>query len=310
MHYPTCFATLSLLASLAGCSSKSDTPATEPPPVGTLVGSFQAELIAAVPSSSTAAFTKFLGVVYDGEYPDAITLKVDSEQGGCKLWVPKVPFCSTSCGATGVCTDDDECTPYPKAQDLGMVHVTGLGDEEVVMEGFSPSFNYQPAKTLPNPSCSEGAAVTVKTDKLGIEVTGKCIAPFVLTSADPVPVSSGKGIPLTWTAPGQSGFTKVHIHLDIAHHGGKKGEINCEVPDTGSFEIPEPLVTKLVSLGLAGFPTIDVGRASSVSAPTQSRVTLSVISSTMRDVDSGVKSCSDAADCVAPATCQADLTCK
>lgn len=305
MHYSSRFAALALLASLSACSS-SDSPPTNTK-VGTLEGNFTAELIAAVPELGTPAFTKFLGVVYDGHYPDIIQLAVDSQQNGCELLVPKTPFCSPSCGATGVCTAENTCTLYPKAQDLGDVHLTGLGTTEVVMPSMGPGFNYQPDVTLPNPSCSEGAPVVVTTKDFTIE--GKCIAPFNLTT-NPVPVRSGQGIPLAWTAPGVSGISKVFIHLDIAHHGGKKGEINCEVPDTGSFEVPEPLVTKLVSLGLAGFPTIVVGRKSTAAAATQSEVKLSVSSSVEKSVDTGVKSCSDTSECPTGQTCQPDLTCK
>jgi hypothetical protein len=305
MHYSSRFAALALLASLSACSSDEGPPTTTK--VGTLEGNFTAELIAAVPELGTPAFTKFLGVVYDGHYPDTIQLAVDSEQGGCQLLVPKTPFCSPSCGATGVCTAENKCTLYPKAQDLGDVHLTGLGPTEVVMPSMAPGYNYQPDVTLPNPSCSEGAAVGVKTKDFTIE--GKCIAPFNLTT-DPVPVHSGQGISLAWTPPGVAGISRAFIHLDIAHHGGKKGEINCDVPDTGSFTVPEPLVTKLVSLGLAGFPTIVVGRKSSAAAATQSEVRLMVSSSIEKAVDTGVVSCSDASMCPAGQMCQADLTCK
>jgi hypothetical protein len=310
-------AALSLLASLYACSSDNSdgggtggtsgngTGGTSGATTGSLVGTFLAELVP--PLSGANAFTKFIGVVFDGPVPPSMPLKLDSEKNGCQLMVPQALFCSPSCGAAGVCTAENVCTPYPTAQNLGVVHVTGLGPTEVVMDPMPTGYNYQPSMTLPYPSCNEDGAVKVSSDKLTID--GKCIAPLTLLGADPVPIASGKGVPLTWTPPGKAGISRIKIKLDIAHHGGKKGEIDCDVPDTGSFEIPETLITKLVSLGLAGFPTIVVNRQSSASAPTQSQVNLVVSSSIERSVDSGVKSCTDNSECTAPQVCRADLSC-
>ena len=99
------------------------------------------------------------------------------------------------------------------------------------------------------------------------------------------------------------------MKLQLAYHGGEKGEIDCDVPDTGAFEIPEPLVTKLISLGLAGFPSIIVGRYSSASSLKQSQVKLLMLSSIERAVDSGVKSCMEGKDCPSGA-CKEDLSCE
>jgi hypothetical protein len=303
---PLRLAALSLLAALSGCSSDGDSP-SNPPQVGTLEGTF---LVGFKPAASgSTAYTSFLGVVFDGPSPPNPVLKVDSEANGCQLLVPPSLFCSPSCGAAGICTAENVCTPYPTAQNLGVVHVTGLGSSEFTIEPMAPAFNYQPVVTLPFPSCEEGNSVKVTTDQFAVE--GKCIAPLDLMGPDPIPVASGKGVALTWAPPGKSGISRVKIKLDVAHHGGKKGEIVCDIADTGSFEIPASLVTKLVSLGLAGFPTIVVDRVSTASADKQSGVKLVVSSSTERPVDTGVISCSsDDKQCPAGQTCQADLSCK
>lgn len=276
------------------------------PATGTLQGTFTAELIAADPGLGSTAFTKFLGVVQDGPMPPTIPLKLDSEQGGCQLLVPKNPFCSPPCGAAGVCTDENQCSPYPKSQSVGTVRVQGLGPTEVVMMP-GPSLAYQPTTTLPNPPCAEGDNVSVQAD--GISIEGKCIAPFTLLGPDPIPVETGKTVALSWTPAGQPSLARVKIKLDIAHHGGKKGEIVCDVADSGSFAIPEPLVTKLVSLGLAGFPTIGVGRISTAAAAAQSGVKLQIASSVERAVDTGITSCTDNSQCPTGMTCGDDLSC-
>jgi hypothetical protein len=271
-------------------------------------GEFTAELVTANSELGTPAFTKFLGIVYDHPSPDVLQLELDSEQNGCRLMVPKTPFCSPSCGSTGVCTDENVCTPWGQSQDVGVVHVTGLGPSELVLEPFPPGYMYQPNSTLPYPPCIEGSAIMVQTT--AFHVQAKCIAPLTLLGTDPIPVMAGNGVALSWTPPGQSGATRIEIQLDISHHGGKKGEIDCNVADTGSFTIPEPLVTKLVSLGLAGYPTIVVRRVSTGYSLTDKIIRLTVASGVERSVNTGVRSCSEASDCPTGLQCRADLTCR
>jgi hypothetical protein len=102
---------------------------------------------------------------------------------------------------------------------------------------------------------------------------------------------AGQPTALTWVPPGQAGISRVQIVLEISHHGGYKGEIDCDVPDTGSFEIPATLVTALVNLGRAGYPTVGVTRHSTVAASAMPGVKLRVLSYVERPVDTGVISC-------------------
>jgi hypothetical protein len=81
------------------------------------------------------------------------------------------------------------------------------------------------------------------------------------------------------------------------------------VPDTGSFEIPEFLITKLVDLGLAGFPEIVASRVSTATASAQGDVRLVISSPITRPVDTGVKSCRDETTCDPGQTCQ-DNVCR
>jgi hypothetical protein len=76
------------------------------------------------------------------------------------------------------------------------------------------------------------------------------------------------------------------------------------VPDTGSFEIPEPLVTKLVGLGLAGYPTIKVNRVAVGVDASNPEVSLLLSSSLTRAVDTGVISYQDDVECPDGQTCQ------
>ncbi len=117
---------------------------------------------------------------------------------------------------------------------------------------------------------------------------------------------------LAWTPPATAGRSTVHVKLDISHHGGTRGKIECEAADTGSLTIDGALVTELLHLGVAGFPTIVVTRsASGEAALTVGRVALSLESEIEREVViPGVISCNENADCPDGQTCQTDLRCK
>jgi hypothetical protein len=255
-------------------------------------------------------YTKFAGQVLDGFKTQQPVLKLDSQEGACQLFVPKNPFCMGGCTAGGVCIDENNCEPARGTVDVGIAHVTGFKGGEITISPTKPANSYQPSPTLPARACDEGGALEVRTDKFTLQ--GKCVAPLELMTQpmEKVLVKTGTPVKVVWTAPGQAGISRVVIHLDIAHHGGKKGEINCDVPDTGSFEMPLMLTNKLVSLGLAGFPTIDVKRIHTSVAPNEPNVKIEVTSDVSRDVDTGVVSCMDSTMCPPGQMCDRDLTCK
>ena len=242
-------------------------------------------------------YTTLIARFFDGPTPEALPLELDTEQGECELLVPLFPFCSEPC-APDACTADDVCTPYPKPLNAGTLAVEGLG-EALMLQPASAMHVYQ-SPSLPNPTCTEGEPVTATV--AGLTLQAQCIAQLELTGPDPIPVMTGQAVQVSWV-PAGAGDSKIRIGLDIAHHGGKKGEIDCEVPDTGSFEIPEPLVTKLVGLGLAGFPTISVTRVSVGADASQANVELTLASNVQRAVDTGVVSCQEKSQCAADQDC-------
>jgi hypothetical protein len=103
-----------------------------------------------------------------------------------------------------------------------------------------------------------------------------------------------------------------HVSIDISHHGGIKGIIECDAEDTGSLELSAALLTELLNLGVAGFPTIHISRrfvGSTTIAP--GRVELAVVSDVLIPVEiPGLTSCNDDSSCPNGQTCQADETCK
>jgi hypothetical protein len=271
---------------------------------GVLHGDFTVEILAPDPATMTPGLTSLVGMVFDEPQLRPIPLKLDSELNGCQLWVVKVVSCIPGCGSVGVCTATNQCTPYPSPRNIGTVRVQGLGTSDLVMDGGTRNV-YEPIAFLPYPPCVEGASVLL--DAQGWSAQGRCIAPLATIGPERIPVSRGQGTPLTWTAPGTADISRVRLSLDISQHGGKKGEIVCDIPDTGSFEIPEPLITKLVDLGLAGYPEIVASRVSTATASAQGDVRLVISSPVTRAVDTGVTSCRDETTCAPGQACQDDV---
>jgi hypothetical protein len=301
-----------LLAPAAACSSDGDNSGGTggmsgtggAPPTGPQ-GNFNVQLFEANAELSSPARSAVIGIIADGPTPAQIQMKLDSSNGDCQLYIPWAPFCSTACG-TAICTADDTCTPYPKWLDVGTVTVTGLGADLMLT---AVAGNYQ-GPTLPFPPCTEGGAISVTSSTFSMH--SKCIAPLLVTTPAPIPVRASMPVALAWTPPAAGTGSRVKILLDIAHHGGEKGEIRCDVADTGSFSIPEPLVTKLVNLGLAGFPTIGLERYTVGADAANANIKVLVSAPVERSVDTGVLSCTEDKDCPTGKACDSsgDKTCK
>ncbi|WP_437527460.1 hypothetical protein WME79_42840 [Sorangium sp. So ce726] len=282
-----------------------------------LVGAFQ---VRSLPSAEPGASgsTSVIGKIYDGPTPSQIVWEVQAEEGSCQLLTPRVPFCNEPCGGSAVCVEDDTCQPYPAAHSAGDVTVTGLnlesGAASLVM---SPTANnYQPPAgvKLGYPPADEGQVVRFEASGdffSAFTVEAKGVSPLDLLN-ETIELDPGQPLQLAWTPPGQDGISNLHVKLDISHHGGTKGMIECNVEDTGSLDVPASLVKQLLDLGVAGFPTIIVTRKSVGSATIPpGRVDL-VVSSQIEQavVIAGLTSCNDDSQCPDGQTCQSDLTCQ
>src|SRR5690242_8757642 len=78
------------------------------------------------------AYTKLLGQIYDGVQPPLQVLKLDSEEQGCQLMVPKNPFCAGGCTG-GVCIDENTCLAFPGTVNVGMANVSGFKGGDLVI---------------------------------------------------------------------------------------------------------------------------------------------------------------------------------
>jgi hypothetical protein len=283
-----------------------------------LLGGFTITMVAEAPASGTVAaipaHTTLIGKVYDGAYPETTRWTAVESSGGCELSTPSVPYCSPNCANGMACVGTGTCATYPTSQNVGTVSVTGLGANFSLEAG--PSNTYQPDATVQfaYPPFTEGASVQIDAAGGTLEhfiLQGKGIAPLVLSGTGAYALATGSPLALAWTAPGAAIGSRVKVHLDISHHGGSKGRIECDVDDTGSLSIPASLITKLVNLGVAGFPTVSVSRVfSSEATIPPGKVSLTITAPIERAVTvPGVESCTTDTECTAPKTCQDDLTC-
>ncbi len=283
------------------------------------VGYFNIQLVPFDPLTGSAASTSMVGQVNDGPTPELTIWELTNEQGGCQLLVPRTPFCDPACGSGSACVEDGQCMAHPQSRSVGTVQLTGLRTEDGASTfAIEPiANNYQPSASikLQYPPFAEG-------DPVRLETGGGDYAPFVLQSQGiaalelvgdgAVPLAPDQPVMLQWAPPGQAGIARIQVALNIAHHGGERGKITCDVEDSGSLEIPASLVTELIGLGVSGFPMISITRAAVGHTTIEpGRVELVVFSRVERAVEiPGLTSCTEDAHCPTGQTCQLDMRCE
>ena len=313
------FSTLALALLLAaGCSGPGASPMPDAAAADggstAALGGFVVSLVPATSASASPrpAYTSVLGKVYDGAVPAATVWTVVEEGGGCQLLTPRVPFCSAACGSSATCVEGGSCSPNPTAQNVGRVRVEGLG---TAFDMDPIAGNYQPAAglALPYPPFAEGGPVRVTAPggALGpFSVEARGIAPLGFEQT--VALAADRPLHLAWTPPGQPELSRIEVLVDISHHGGARGKIECAAADTGALEIPASQVSRLIGLGVAGFPTVVVTRVATGSAAVPAGIiALRLVSAVERAVEiEGLRSCTETSQCPAGKTCRSDLTCQ
>lgn len=304
-----------IAAFLAGCSSSSsstdDGDDTDGVTDGELLGTFQIDLVA--PADDTPGYTAVLGKVFDGTQPETVIWTEAMSAGGCVLKTPSVPFCSTPCGATAACVATDTCQVYPTSQSVGTVSVEGVAEADIELTSVQNNYQLPASITLGYPAFAEGA--TLKIHASGSAFTpaftasAQAIAPLALSTPS-FALAAATSLPIAWT-PATAPST-VEVKLDISHHGGSKGKVECSFDDSGSAEISAAIVDQLLDLGAAGFPTIIITRVSTGHAATaDGHIDLLVSSQFEEPIDvPGVISCTTTDECPDGTTCQDDLTCR
>ena len=287
----------------------------KPPDSSKTYGNFQVSLVAPTPISQ--GFTSVLGALYNGPTPSPLNWKETAKSGSCTLLTPKAPFCEPACGSGATCVSENKCQDYPKAVAAGKVTVTGIktkaGATEFTMDPQNKS--YQPAGglVLDFPPFAEGDAVLFSaagdTVTAAFTIPAKGIRQLQILN-DSIVLADGKAISLQWTPPANPANSIVSVLVDISHHGGTKGKIECAGPDNGALEISAALVDQLKALGVSGFPKIEIARRAVGKSPDNNAELVLESMVNMALNIPGLISCGDDVDCPDGKTCQKDLQCK
>jgi len=236
------------------------------------------------------------------------------EKDGCKLFEPRMPFCDPACEHPTECVEDYVCGADSNCFNAGTASLKGLRNTEG-KEALSLIYTKQYAFNASGvlfPPFAEGDSVILEASGADVEaftIESRGIAPLVVLTANGILMERGKSIALSWTAATIAGNSRIEIRVDISHHGGQRGEIVCDAADTGTFEIPADLVTALMDLGVAGFPSLTVERfALGSTTIATGRVNLRVTSVEERMIDiPGFVSCNIDAECPESQTCRQDV---
>lgn len=296
----------------------SGTAGTGSNPTGSqeIVGTFQIQVLADEAGVETG-MTKIVGQVSDGPTPPNVVWTSIKEKGGCHLETPSVPFCEEGCGAD-VCVAANKCQPYPAGHSVGGVTLKGVkltgGGSELALKEIAKAYQPPAGTGIEYPPFAATDTVTLTAtggDYAPFELSAKGVAPLKFTSTD-FELDKDKALELTWDAAPDPKASNMYVKLDISHHGGAKGLIECNVDDTGSLTIPAELITDLMGLGVAGFPSIVAMRQSIDTAQiAPGLVKLEVSARTEQFVTvKGYSSCTADEECPDGQTCQMDLTCK
>lgn len=274
------------------------------------VGFFTVALAEATPT--TPAYTSVGGKVYDGTNPSAYVETSIGSGSGCTVYKLTVPLCDPSCG-TDVCVADNTCRSYPASKNVGTVTVSGVATAAgaTTITLVSVANSYQFGEDLAYPGFKQGDPIKLSAtggDYTAFEISAQGIAPLTLQTSSPE-LSKTKALTLTWDSSGASSSGSIWAELNLSHHGGSRGYLECNVADTGSLTIPADLIAKLINLGVAGFPTLTLTRRSEGKANIPpGPVVLRVESSVSRTISvEGSISCLADTDCPTGRTCNQDV---
>ena len=272
-----------------------------PCPARAGVGEFAIEL--------GADYTIASGKVLDGVAPNRIFELLASE-GQCQLLRVPPRSCTPACPvSTHMCGPDNECVPLPRARDVGTVAVSGLV-VPVEMRANPVTGSYRPERAvLPHPGFEPGADLRLRAsggDGEGFELRGWGVSSLEPPTS-PVEVAPGAPTRLSWQPPAQAGPARMQALLHVNHHGSSNAWIECELADTGSAEIPAPLIDALLAEGRSGFPTIELTRRTATSTLIElGCVQMLVSARVFAGVSvSGLISCNDSSMCPPGQTCRA-----
>ena len=278
----------------------------QPCPAGQRVGGFVIDL--------TDEYTSVGGKVFDAIAPRDVPVEVTS-QGDCQLFTTPVMQCNPACDPSSqVCGAGNQCLPQPAARDLGKVTVRGLlVPLQLEPNRVTKAYTNPASAQLPQPGFEPGARLSLSSsggDYAPIDLRGWGVS-LLQGVSNPVAVQAGRDVPVSWQPPEDPGPARVHLNLNINHHGSSSNWIECDVPDSGSASVPAGLVDELLARGQSGFPTLTVTRRSASSTQIEPGcIELLVSSETVSDVQlDNFQSCSRASECSPGQACGPEFFC-
>jgi hypothetical protein len=260
------------------------------------------------------AVTEITGYVRNGVVPREVWEEVATE-GECKLKVGPTLFCDPRCSSDQICTSAGTCEPAPVKVDAGSVSIEGLAAPLTMSANSANNYIPPPGTQLAYPAYTPGADIRLSAqggEAPAFELRGRGVAELELPEGE-ISVAEGEAVVLRWTPDPASGSgVRVHVDLDIAHHGGIFARIDCDAEDDGMLEIPASLVSQLLDRGVAGFPAVAMTRRSVDSTMTELGCVEFVVASRVKRSVSipGLVSCSEEQPCPMGQICQTDLTCR
>lgn len=285
---------------------------TEPPVTGPeiTVGTFAVEM--------AGETLNVQGKVKDG--PDAANLvwDTDSTVEDCNLQLPRVPSCLTACSGSDVCVEDETCRTPPSSVSVGDVLVEGVrhggSTEAVKLRSIVKNYQTPADVTWDSPPFAPGDPIELTAsgaDVAAFEIAAAGVSPIVVTS-EPPDLSSGSPIELRWEPESDAVETRVDVRIDISHHGGTRGLIECSTADDGELTIDGALVQGLMNQGISGFPNIRITRSNVGAAQTALGVVeLKVNSIIQQDITiDGLASCNTDEECSGDTKCDFDRVCR
>ncbi len=271
-----------------------------------------------VPTDFSVGYTTIEGKFTPKPSPSPVAFIHGPLVGGCRVITPSAPSCIPGCSSGFICVANNQCQEDPEAIKIGTVTAKGIKTKKTSasfdLKWGSRSYQVSPNDTLVYPPFSENDPIlfTGTGDSIytSFTLSTKGISPLSVLN-DTITMADGKPMSLKWVPQANTGSATISVSVDISHHGGLKGKIEClDVADNGSLDIPATLVDQLKALGISGFPKVELTRIA-VAKSTETHAELAIESNITKLLNiPGLISCDDDEGCPLGQKCQADLQCK
>ncbi len=261
----------------------------------------------------TESSTMVGGSVYDAVTP-MFVWEETAREGDCAVQRRPTLFCDPQCITPQTCGDDGTCIDAPEKQGIGTVTLSGLS-VAVEITPDEVTNNYYFLGSIPDPGLTPSSTI-------GLSASGGYFPAFELTApgiealsvtTQSLTVSGDAPVTVAWT-PAADPVGRVRVVLNLSSHGSDTIQLQCDVEDTGSVEIPASLLSELIGLEVAGYPRLTVIRESADSTAVSSGCIDLLVQSTLVIEGTavqiaGVTYCTSVDDCPSGQDCLENLTC-